>query len=71
MAGVPQGNRTQASEVAFVFNPSAATLAEYCLNPFKTAARSLGVGRSQRLLATRPRRGQKPLLPMVSVRRMA
>ena len=34
----------QASEVAFVFNPTTAPYAEYYLNPFKTAARSLGVG---------------------------
>ena len=33
----------QASEVAFVFNPTTAPYAEYYLNPFKTAARSLGV----------------------------
>ena len=34
----------QASEVAFVFNPTTAPYAEYYLSPFKTAARSLGVG---------------------------
>ena len=34
----------EASEVAFVFNPTTAPYAEYYLNPFKTAARSLGVG---------------------------
>jgi putative tryptophan/tyrosine transport system substrate-binding protein len=34
----------QASEVAFVFNPTTALYAEYYLSPFKTAARSLGVG---------------------------
>ena len=34
----------QASEVAFVFNPTTAPYAEYYLTPFKTAARSLGVG---------------------------
>ena len=34
----------QASEVLFLFNPTTAPYAEYYLNPFKTAARSLGVG---------------------------
>lgn len=34
----------QASEVAFVFNPTTAPYAEYYLTPFKIAARSLGVG---------------------------
>jgi putative tryptophan/tyrosine transport system substrate-binding protein len=34
----------QACEVAFVFNPTTAPYAEYYLNPFKAAARSLGVG---------------------------
>jgi putative ABC transport system substrate-binding protein len=33
----------QASKVAFVFNPTTAPYAEYYLNPFKAAARSLGV----------------------------
>jgi len=33
----------QATEIAFVFNPTTAPYAEYYLNPFKTAARSLGV----------------------------
>ena len=34
----------QASEVLFLFNPTTAPYAEYYLNPFKTAAQSLGVG---------------------------
>lgn len=33
----------QASEVAFVFNPTTAPYAEYYLNPFKIAGRSLGL----------------------------
>ena len=33
----------QASEAAFVFNPTTAPYAEYYLNPFKTAGRSVGV----------------------------
>jgi putative tryptophan/tyrosine transport system substrate-binding protein len=33
----------QTSEAAFVFNPTTAPYAEYYLNPFKTAGRSLGV----------------------------
>jgi putative ABC transport system substrate-binding protein len=34
----------QVSEVLFLFNPTTAPYAEYYLNPFKIAARSLGVG---------------------------
>ena len=42
------------TRVAFLFNPAMAPYASYYLQPFKTAATSLGVGRSRRRLITSP-----------------
>ena len=56
------------SRVAFLFNPATATYAEYYLNPFKAAAASFAVRRSQRPSATPP--NSNPSLPYRHARRM-